>query len=129
MLLTKKQRNKQTKTEIARKQYPVPLPGGRGGGNQVSDVQTRSQCDLIIMFKPICLLSHIWRSTYMIIIVIITSRMKFCHHVSTERICGRQSKVGCNRRKDFRLVGRSTMDHNITSEQNRTTNAQLRLYI
>ena len=28
MLLTKKQRNKETKKEIARKQYPVPLPGG-----------------------------------------------------------------------------------------------------
>jgi len=43
--------------------------------------------------------------------------MKFCHHVLTGRISGRQSKVGCNTRRGFQYAGRSTMDHNITSEQ------------
>jgi len=48
-----------------------------------------------------------------IIIIIHTNQMKFCPHVSTERICGRRSKVGCSKRRDFRRVARSTADHSM----------------
>jgi len=41
--------------------------------------------------------------------------MKFCRRVSRERICGRQSKVDCNTRRDSQRAAQSTTDHSITT--------------